>query len=176
MQSFTEDKKIAQTYNGINNAEEIRGIMDEWGLSLDQVSAVTTVNASNMVLAMNVLEWTRVPCFSHSLQLAVEDELKLPQVSCALARCRRLISYFHHSAKSAYLHVMVKHANLHQEQLCLLLYGLEYNLMRQSLNTTLYTILKGDLMPSDSKFVILEEYIITMKPTAEITEAIGGEK
>ena len=122
-------KDIAQTYNGMNNAEEIRGIIDEWGLSLDQVPAVTTDNASNMVLAMNVLEWTRIPCFSHSLQLAVEDELKLPQVSYALARCRRLISYFHHSAKSAYLHVMVKHANLHQEQLCLLLNGLEYNLM-----------------------------------------------
>ena len=48
------------------------------GLSLDQVSAVTTDNASDMVLAMNMLEWTRIPCFSHSLQLAVENELKLP--------------------------------------------------------------------------------------------------
>ena len=52
--------------------------MDEWGLSLYQVSAVTTNNASNMVLTMNVLEWTRIPCFSHRLQLAVENALKLP--------------------------------------------------------------------------------------------------
>ena len=87
----------------MNIAEEIKGIMDEWGLSLDKVSAVTTDNASNTVLAMNVLEWTRIPCFSHSLQLAVENALKLPQVSCALARCRRLVSHFHHSAKSVYL-------------------------------------------------------------------------
>ena len=96
--------------------------MDEWGLSLYQVSAVTTNNASNMVLTMNVIEWTRIPCFSHRLQLAVEDALKLPQVSHALARCRRLVSHFHHfhhSAKSAYL-LWQKQVDLHQEQLRLI--------------------------------------------------------
>ena len=31
-------------------------------------------------------------------------------------------------------------------------------------------------MPSDSEFIILEEYIATVKPIVEITEAIGGEK
>ena len=40
----------------------------------------------------------------------------------------------------------------------------------------LYAIWKGDLMPSDSEFVILEEYIATVKPKVEITEAIGGGK
>ena len=98
--------------------------MDEWGLSLDQVSAVTTDDALTMVLAMNVLEWTRIPCFSHSLQLAVEETLKLSQVSCALARCRGLISHFHHSALSLHM-LWQKQVDLHQEQLCLLLYGLE---------------------------------------------------
>ena len=87
-----ETKEITQAHTGVNIAKEIKGIMDEWGLSLDQASAVTIDNASNMALSMNVLEWTRIPCFSHSLQLAVEDALKLPQVSCALARCRRLVA------------------------------------------------------------------------------------
>ena len=49
-------------------------------------------------------------------------------------------------------------------------------LMQQSLSATLYAIRKGDLMPSDSEFIILEEYITTMKPVIEITEAIGREK
>ena len=30
-------------------------------------------------------------------------------------------------------------------------------------------------MSSDSEFVVLEEFIETMKPVVEITEAIGGE-
>ena len=49
-------------------------------------------------------------------------------------------------------------------------------LMQQPLSTTLYAIRKGNLMPSDSEFVILEGYIATMKSIVEITEAIGGEK
>ena len=178
-----ERKEVTQAHTGMNIAEEIRGIMDEWGLSLDQVSGVTTDNASNMVLAMNVLEWTRIPCFSHSLQLAVEDALKLPQVSRALARCRKLVSRFHHSAKSAYL-LRQKQVDLHQEQLCLIRdvqtrWNSSYYmaeriiLMQQPLCATLYAIRKGDLMPSDSEFVILEEFIATMKPIVEITEAIG---
>ena len=57
--------------------------------------------------------------FSHSLQLAEEDALKLSQVSRPLARCRRLVNQFHHSAKSAYL-LRQKQVDLHQEQLCLI--------------------------------------------------------
>ena len=95
-----EITEITQAHTGMNIAEEIRGIMNEWGLSPDNVSTATTNNASNMVLVVKVLEWTRIPCFSHSLQLAEEEALKLPQVARALARCRRLVSHFHHSAKS----------------------------------------------------------------------------
>ena len=181
-----ETKEITQAHTGMNIAEEIKGIMGEWSLSLDHVSAVTTDNASNMVLAMKTLEWTRIPCFSHSLQLAAEDALKLSQVSRALARCRRLVSHFHHSAKSAYL-LRQKQVDLHQEQLCLIRdvqtrWNSSYYmaeriiLMQQPLSATLYAIRKGDLMPSDSEFIILEEFIATMKPIVEITEAIGGEK
>ena len=45
-------------------AEEIRSIMGEWSLSLDHVSAVTTANASDMVLAMNTLGFHvfQTPC------------------------------------------------------------------------------------------------------------------
>ena len=46
-----ETKEITQAYTGMNIAEEIRGIINKWGLSLDQVSGVTTDNG--MVLAMN---------------------------------------------------------------------------------------------------------------------------
>ena len=184
--NLLETKEITQAHTGMNIAEEIRSIIGEWGLSLDHVSAVTTDNASNMVLAMNTLEWTRIPCFSHSLQIAVEEALKLSKVSHALARCRRLVSHFHHSAKSTYL-LRQKQIDLHQEQLCLIRdvqtrWNSSYYmaeriiLMQQPLSATLYAIRKGDLMPSDSKFIILEEFIATMKPIVEITEAIGGEK
>ena len=111
-------KEFAQSHTGLNIAEEIQNVLDEWNLSPEQVAAATTDNAFNMVLAIDLMEWVRIPCFSHSLQLAVEAALKLPTVSIALARCRRLVSHFHHSTKSMYL-LHQKQIDLHYEELCL---------------------------------------------------------
>ena len=44
-----------------------------------------------------------VSCFSHTLQLAVEDAVKIPAVSKALARIRRLVTHFNHSPKATYV-------------------------------------------------------------------------
>ena len=41
--------------------------------------------------------------------------------------------------------------------------------MQQPSSITLYAIKKGDLMPSDNKFIIFEEFIATMKPIVGIT-------
>jgi len=70
---------------------------------------VTTDNGTNIVCAMELLQWNRVPCFSHTLQLAVEVLLKLP-VSRAL---RQLVGHFNRSAKS-------NQTDLHHKQLSLI--------------------------------------------------------
>ena len=44
-----------------------------------------------------IKQWKQMPCFIHTLQLAVEVVLKLPEVSHALARCRHLVAYFNRS-------------------------------------------------------------------------------
>ena len=66
------------------------------------LTAVTTDNGANIVLATDILNWPRMPCFSHSLHLAVEAATKRPQVSRALAHSKCLVGHFHHSAKSSY--------------------------------------------------------------------------
>ena len=53
--------------------------------------------------AFEIKQWKRMPCFIHTLQLAVEVVLKLPEVSHALARCRHLVAHFNRFAKSTYL-------------------------------------------------------------------------
>ncbi len=49
-------------------------------------------------------------------------------------------------------------------------------LQQQPLCATLLEIHKTDIMPTDSEFKTLEEFISTMKPLVDITEAIGAEK
>ena len=98
-----ETREFPESHTGANIAEELESIMDEWKLHKQGLSAVTTDNGSNVVSAIDILGCIRMPCFSHTLQLAVEQVLKLPRVSSALARCRRLVSHFNHSAKSTYM-------------------------------------------------------------------------
>ncbi len=98
-----ETKEFPESHTGENIAEELEGILQEWNLPLDRLSAVTTDNGSNIVRAADILGWQRMPCFSHTLQLAVEKAMSLPEVSRALARCRRLVSHFNHSSKSTYI-------------------------------------------------------------------------
>ena len=47
---------------------------------------------------------------------------------------------------------------------------------QQPLYATLLEIHKTDLMPTESEFKTLEEFVLTVKPLVDITEAIGAEK
>ena len=47
---------------------------------------------------------------------------------------------------------------------------------QQPLCAALLELRKGDLMPSDREFTIMEAYLSVMKPLVEITEALGAEK
>ena len=50
-----------------------------------------------MVCAIQINDWLNVPCFIHTLNLAVEKVLLLPEISKAVACCRHLVSHFYHS-------------------------------------------------------------------------------
>ena len=47
---------------------------------------------------------------------------------------------------------------------------------QQLLCATLIEIRKPDLMPSDTEMSVMEAFVEVMKPIAQITETIGGEK
>ena len=80
-----ETVEFPDSHTGVNISEEVKVILDGWGLAHDNLSDVTTDNGTKIVSAMELLQWSRIPCFSHALQLAVEIVLKPPEVSCALA-------------------------------------------------------------------------------------------
>ena len=48
------------------------------GFQIVSCAALTTDNASNMSVAVDILDYRHVGCFAHKLQLAIEDGLKVP--------------------------------------------------------------------------------------------------
>ena len=112
--------------------------------------------------------------------------MKIPSVHKALARCRRLVGHFNHSAKACYL-LKKKQDDLHHPKHALIRdvvtrWNSSYYMasrvleQQQPLCATLLELHRGDLMPSDSEFSALECYRAIMKPLVDITEAIGAQK
>ena len=167
-------------------ANELSEILDDWKLTETKLVCATTDNGSNILKAMNTLGWQHMPCFSHTLQLAVQDAMKLPLVSRALGRCKRLATHFHHSVCSTET-LREKQRSLNHPQLSLVQevstrWNSSYYMVERILNqqqplcATLLELKKGDLMPSDNEFTVMESYIKIMKPLVDITEIMGAQK
>ena len=61
------------------------------------MAGITTDNAHNMVAALAILPWLCVLCFTHTLQLAVKEGLKVLAVAEVLNGCRKIVGHFKHS-------------------------------------------------------------------------------
>jgi len=55
-------------------------MLEEWNLPSHGIVAATTDKGANIIAAIEMLEVLHLECFSHTLQLAVEQALKLPEV------------------------------------------------------------------------------------------------
>ena len=89
-------RPMDESHTADNIAKALEAMKNEFGIT--KLVGLTTDNAANMKLAgsiMNVIQWM---CFSHGLQLAVEQGLKLPQIKKATGGARNLVSRFHRSS------------------------------------------------------------------------------
>ena len=57
----------------------------------------TTDNAANEIKVFDLLQWPRVPCFGHILNLAVKAGLAIPEISRLVANGRNIVSFFYRS-------------------------------------------------------------------------------
>ena len=186
-------KELLDNHTGENIAEHLSEIMNDWHLSSIKLSGVTTDNGSNTHKAVDTLHWCHMPCFSHTLQLAVQVAMKLSAVamklsavSRAIARCKRLINHFQHSVQSTLI-LRSKQKSLKHPQHSLIqevstrwnssYYMMERIIMQQQpICATLLEIKGGDLMPSEEEFAAMESFIKILKLLVEITETMGGQK
>ena len=69
--------KFSMEHTAERIAGELRRVTDEWGIS----NKVATDSASNMVAAVRITGWTHIHCFAHTLNLVVQEAIKLIQLS-----------------------------------------------------------------------------------------------
>ena len=85
-------RHVDNRHTGVNLALEIAKLTKEF--KIKEVVCITTDNARNIQVAARESELFRVPCFAHTVQLAVSDAITAKKfITSCLAKCRKLVSY-----------------------------------------------------------------------------------
>ena len=181
-----ESKKLPGSHTAEHLAEAIKECLIEWEIQDSQISCVTIDNASNIVKAVDqLLKWPHLPCFGHTLNLAVKASLPIPRVHQAVSKCSHVVTYFRRSSKATYL--------LKEKQIALGLlqhsmiqdvetrWNSTYNMLERiceqqaSICAALVDLKRVDLMLQDSDVKIMENLVEILKSFFQITETICGE-
>ncbi|KAM3867730.1 E3 SUMO-protein ligase ZBED1-like [Diretmus argenteus] len=84
-------------HTAVNLSEKLTSVVESWGLT-GRILACVHDNASNIVAANSAtsVPWGSVPCYAHTLQLAINDGFSV-YLSRVIAAAGRLVKHFHHS-------------------------------------------------------------------------------
>ncbi|XP_019900657.1 zinc finger BED domain-containing protein 1-like [Esox lucius] len=60
---------------------------------------MTTDSGANVVSALRVNSWTRLPCYGHRLHIAIEKSMRDPRIDRAIGVCKKVVRAFSNSWK-----------------------------------------------------------------------------
>ncbi|KAL3995876.1 N-acetyltransferase 8 [Sarotherodon galilaeus] len=176
-----------EDHTGENIAAGLREGLACWDLPEDNLVCITTDNASNMVKAAQLNEWTRLQCFGHRLHLAIENAIKDGRVSRAIGLCKKLVGHFSHSwKKKAALTEAQKELKLPEHSLiteCPTRWGSKEKMIARVLEQlkAISQVLTGDRharspIPTWQDAEVLESIHKALHPLSEFTDALSGEE
>jgi hypothetical protein len=102
--SYTlQTRQLSESHTGAHLADVLNGTITEWNLQRrGKGPAITTDNASNIINGVKEANlFPHVTCFAHTLNLATQRGLKVPQMERLLAKVRKIVSFFHKSTTAS---------------------------------------------------------------------------
>ncbi|XP_061880796.1 E3 SUMO-protein ligase ZBED1-like [Entelurus aequoreus] len=89
-QKVLKTKAVYKAQTGCIVAEEISDVLSEFAIS-EKIIAVTVDNVANMYVAIKRLQFVKLCCFAHTLNLAAQSLYSLNSVSQWVARVRAIV-------------------------------------------------------------------------------------
>lgn len=184
-------REMSERHTGIHIAESLTEIAKDWNLDR-KVVAIVHDNASNMVLASDLLEeWGDLPCFGHTLQLAVNTGLEISCIRRLSGACKKTVAHFKHSVvATTALHERQMTMNIPQHSL-LQEVSTRWNsmyLMYERLaeqRWAIYAVIHDEqVTPSDKRYLdltadqwdLLSQLLVVLKPLQVATTALSCEQ
>ncbi|XP_046545980.1 zinc finger BED domain-containing protein 4-like [Haliotis rubra] len=97
-----QTRTLQESHTGANLANVLDSAVDEWNLGKFSQIAISTDNASNIVSAVKQSRFApHIRCFAHTINIASQKAMQVPQMSRILGRVRRIVSFFHRSSHAA---------------------------------------------------------------------------
>ena len=90
---------LPQDHNATNIKEVLTETLQLWKLDTAKLVGITTDSGSNIKLPCELLNWRRLSCFGHNLNLAVEKGLNDTRIQHTLRICRGVVAAFSRSWK-----------------------------------------------------------------------------
>lgn len=90
--------KYPYTHTGEHLKTELLRVLKEWGLE-NRVEACTTDNAQNITKAINLCNWRHIRCFTHSLNLVVQNAIK--EIQDVKEKVGGIVGHFKRSSQAA---------------------------------------------------------------------------
>ena len=81
-------------FNNENVKDGIIEILSDWNLDISKLVAITTDSASNMKRACSLLYLSRLSCFGHNLDLAVQKACDDSRITRVLRVCHQIVAKF----------------------------------------------------------------------------------
>ncbi|XDV26376.1 hypothetical protein PO909_030116 [Leuciscus waleckii] len=181
---YTPENHTADTLS-----ETLKCILSDWELDEKKKSCITTDNGANIVAAVGKLGWPWLNCFGHNLHLAVTNAIasEKDRTARALGLCRNLVNTFSMSwIKRRDLKKAQMEADIPQHNLVLDVstrWGTKQKMIDRVLEQipAIRRVLiddrkHGHLNPTWQDVSVLESINAALKPVADFTDVLSGEK
>ncbi len=90
-----DTKRVTESHTAQNLADEMKKeVDDKWKL---KYPVAVTDNAANIVNACEIRKYPHLGCFAHTLNLAVQRALLVPEVSRLVGKCHQIVAFFNRS-------------------------------------------------------------------------------
>ncbi|KAM4592381.1 E3 SUMO-protein ligase ZBED1-like [Odontesthes bonariensis] len=167
-------------------AQGLRDALESWGLREENMSCMTTDSGTNMVKALQLNSWTRLPCFGHRLHLAIENSAKDHRVVRVTSVCKKVVSAFSFSWKKkrdlAQAQTELKFPQKKLKTESPTRWGSRLAMIERVLEqeSAISQVLKADkktrqLAPSWQDIEVMESVKKALGPLRDFTDALSGE-
>lgn len=173
--------KEQHTSENIRN--ELLNILRNWELS-EKIHAVVTDNARNITGAIKLTGWPHLPCLAHTLNLVVQDALKLIHpIQC---KAKKIVEHFHRSTTAA-TKLTDMQSQMNRNVLKLIndvvtRWNSTYNMFQRlcevqvPLEATLGVLHNPVEILNESDWITLKSCCALLKPFEQVTKELSAEK